>query len=70
MQFSSRSYKGSCHYLVVAVFVLAMLLYLKNFGVIEAFGDVPRKAWGLVAGVGLIAFGILIALKSRIQAKE
>ena len=70
MQFTGRTYKGSCHFLVVAVFVLSVLLYLKNFGAIEAFEDVPQKTWGLVAGVGIIAIGGLIALLSRIQTKK
>ena len=67
MQFSDRTYKSSCYYLVVAVFVLALLLYVKNFVTIEAFEDVPQKTWGLLAGFGIIAFGLLIALLSRIQ---
>ena len=69
MHISDRTYKSSCHYLVVAVFALSMLLYVKNFVAVEALADVPPKTWGLLIGIGLVVFGLLIALLSQIRNK-
>jgi hypothetical protein len=61
MPFKDPVYKRPCFYLVLAVFVLSMLLYAKNFVIDEGLMNVPEKSLGLLVGLGVIAFALLAA---------
>lgn len=59
-----------CYYLVLAVFVLSIVLYAKNFVVSETLVLLPEKAWGLLVGLGMVLFGVFAALISSYRDKR